>query len=108
MRRIHVRIDFPTPSEAERRVLWQQHLRSEAPTSPDLDLDWLAKKFELTGGAIRNAVIAAAFLAAARGTEIGMPELVRGVSRELRKLGRIIDRNSFEPWFDAVEAESTD
>jgi AAA+ superfamily predicted ATPase len=106
MRRIHVRIDFPIPTELERRALWDQHLRSEAPMDPDVDLDWLATQFELSGGAIRNAVIDAAFLAAAEGGAIGMPHLVRGVARELHKLGRLVTSNTFAPWFEALAAET--
>jgi SpoVK/Ycf46/Vps4 family AAA+-type ATPase len=106
MRRIHVRIDFPIPTEVERRALWEQHLRSEAPIDSDVDLAWLAKQFELSGGAIRNAVIDAAFLAAADDTSIGMPHLVRGVARELQKLGRLVTSNSFGPWFDALATET--
>jgi AAA+ superfamily predicted ATPase len=105
MRRIHVRIEFPIPTEAERRALWRQHLSPEAPVGADVDLDWLAKQFELSGGAIRNAAIDAAFLAAAENTEIGMPHLVRGVAREMHKLGRLVTRAGFDPWFDVVDTE---
>jgi AAA+ superfamily predicted ATPase len=106
LRRIHVRIAFPLPTEVERHALWQLHLRSEAPLGPDLDLAWLGSQFELSGGAIRNAVIDAAFLAAAEDADIGMSHLVRGVARELRKLGRLINREGFGPWSDAVAGET--
>jgi AAA+ superfamily predicted ATPase len=107
MRRIHVRIDFPIPTDPERRALWRQHLRSEAPIGSDVDIDWLAKQFELSGGAIRNAVIDAAFLAAAEDAAIGMAQLVRGVARELQKLGRLVTSNTFGPWFDALSADAS-
>jgi len=42
----------------------------------DVDLDFLARKFRLAGGHIRNIVVAAAFLAAADGRVVRMPHLI--------------------------------
>jgi hypothetical protein len=108
MRRIHVRIDFAVPTEAERLLIWQHHSKSGAPLGDDVDLAWLAKQFDLTGAAIRNAVIDAAFLAAAEGTPIGMSALVRGVARELRKLGRLVTATPFGEWFEQASTEAGD
>jgi hypothetical protein len=51
--------------------------------SPDL-----ARDFELSGGEIKNAALAAAFLAAAEDRPIAMRHLTAAIHRELAKAGR--------------------
>lgn len=60
---------FPFPEPDARAQLWQRLIPQEAPVAPDLDLDELARRFELSGGFIRNIVLRGAFLPerAARG-----------------------------------------
>ncbi len=89
LRRIHVRIGFTVPAMEERLVLWEHNLPPKAPRE-DVDLEWIARQFELTGGQIRNATVNAAFRAATAGTPITMDQLVLGVVGELRKAGRIV------------------
>ena len=55
----------------------------------DVDLDFLAKRFKLSGGAIRNCSLAAAFRAADEGSQIEMRHLVRAVAQEYGKQGRL-------------------
>ena len=55
------------PEEEHRRRLWERHLPPTLPAGGDLDLDFLARKFKLSGGNIRNICVAAAYLAAADG-----------------------------------------
>ncbi len=106
MRRIHVRVDFALPDERERLAIWQRHIRADAPVADDVDLGWLAARFELPGAAIRNAIVDGAFLtAAADRPSIDMCSLVRGVARELRKLGRLVRREDFAEWYPAVVAD---
>jgi hypothetical protein len=62
----------------------------EAEREADLDLKLLAKKFELSGGEIRNIVLAAAYLAADAGRPIAMSHLKRALRRELIKSGRVV------------------
>lgn len=106
MRRIHVRVDFVDPDATERLAIWRRNLRTAAPVADDVDLEWLATTFALSGAAIRNAVVDAAFLAAAEGTAITMSAMVRGVAREFRKLGRLVTSASWGPWA-AVAAGAT-
>jgi hypothetical protein len=51
----------------------------EAPLAGDVDFALLAQRFKLSGGAIRNCTLAAAFLAAEEGSTIDMAHLVRAV-----------------------------
>jgi len=58
-RRILVRVRFPEPDRAARVAIWQQHLPDAAPLADDVDVERLAERFELSGGYIKNTVLAA-------------------------------------------------
>jgi hypothetical protein len=101
LRRLHAMVEFPIPEEAERRRLWERNLMPGAPVK-DVDLEFLARQFTLTGGSIRNAALTAAFLAAEAGTPITMATLVLGLRREFQKLGRLVPASDFGPYSDLV------
>lgn len=71
LRRIHTRVEFVVPAEEERLTIWAHNFPPGAPLG-DIDLGFLAKRFELSGGSIRNAAVHAAFLAAAQDAPITM------------------------------------
>lgn len=98
-RRMSVVVKFPFPSAADRERIFRAHLPPEAPVSDDLDLAFLASRLEVSGGHIKNIVLAAAFLAAAEQAPIGMPHMVRAAWQELRKMGKIFVKESFAPYF---------
>lgn len=64
-RRIHLRVAFPFPDAAARARIWRKMLPADAPLDEDVDVTKLARRFELSGGLIRNAVLASALEAAA-------------------------------------------
>jgi hypothetical protein len=90
-RRFHFILDFPMPQAAERRRIWEGMLPSDAEREPQLDLETLARDYEVSGGEIRNSVLSAAFIAANEGAPIGLRHLKRGLRRELIKTGRVLD-----------------
>jgi AAA+ superfamily predicted ATPase len=89
VRRLDFVVDFPFPEAPDRRRIWSLLLPDEAPVDTDVDLDFLAAQFKLSGGAIRNCSLAAAFQAADEDTPIGMRHLVRAVAQEYGKQGRL-------------------
>ncbi len=89
LRRLDVAVDFPFPEPEDRLRIWTRALPDRAPVADDVDLAFLAERFKLSGGGIRNASLAAAFLAAEDAGVIGMPHLVRAVAQEYAKLGRL-------------------
>ena len=101
LRRIHARVAFALPGPDEREAIWRRNLPEFAPTE-DLDLPWLAQQVEISGGAIRNAAVQAAFVAAAADTPITMDCVVLGIAREYRKLGRLIKRADFGDYVDVL------
>lgn len=107
LRRLDFLVDFPFPEASDRLRIWQLVLPDQAPTAEDVDLDFLANQFKLAGGNIRNASLAAAFLAADEGAAIGMRHLVRGVALEYAKLGRLTLESDFEQFHELIKPASS-
>ena len=98
-RRLDSLVDFPEPEAEYRRRLWERCLGSSLPRAADLDLDFLADSFKLSGGAIRNIAVAAAYAAAESKHPLGMGDLVRATQREYVKLGRMVVESEFGPYY---------
>ncbi|MEA2236357.1 MAG: hypothetical protein QOC81_1081 [Thermoanaerobaculia bacterium] len=101
-RRIHHTLEFPLPDVAQRERIWRGMLPAAAPIAPDIDFAFLARQFTLSGGNIRNIVVAAAFAAAAASRPIAMPDFINAIARELQKLGRLPSRMEFGEWYGCV------
>jgi hypothetical protein len=102
LRRLDAIVDFPLPEVEDRRRLWERNLAAGVPKAGDIDVGFLARRFSLTGGNIRNVAVGAAFRAADAGQPLGMEDLVRETAREYRKLGRLCVEAEFGPWFALV------
>ncbi|HWF34408.1 MAG TPA: ATP-binding protein [Solirubrobacteraceae bacterium] len=101
LRRLDLVVEFPFPEAAERSRLWHRLLPEKAPVA-DIDVDFLAARFKLSGGSIRNVSLAAALLAADDGGRITMEHLARGVALEYDKLGRLTLEADFDRLYSAV------
>jgi len=77
------------PDEVYRLRIWQTLFPSSVPCG-ELDFALLARRFRLSGGAIRNIIVSAAFLAAANGGMVTMEYLLHGARREMQKMGRLV------------------
>jgi hypothetical protein len=105
-RRIDAIVDFPMPEEADRLALWRRNLPPSVPQAPDIDLPFLARRFKLAGGDIRNICVAAAYLAAADDRSVTMGDLIRATEREYRKLGRLTVEAEFGEYYGLVAGTS--
>ncbi len=97
-RRLDVVVDFPEPEEADRLILWDRCIGARIPRAEDIDLEFLAARFRLAGGNIRNIAVSAAFLAASDERSLSMGDLVRATAQEYRKLGRLFTPSEFGHW----------
>ena len=88
-RRLSFRLSFPFPDEETREQLWRAHLPPELPVTGPLALGALARKYQLSGGYIRNACLRAAFLAAQDETSLHQRHLERAVALEFAELGKL-------------------
>jgi hypothetical protein len=89
-RRLSLHLRLELPEVAERRRLWRSFLPPQLPGAAELDIEWLAHRFELSGGSIKNAAVRAAFLAAGDGSAIDLAVVVAAVERELDDMGRVV------------------
>jgi ATP-dependent 26S proteasome regulatory subunit len=101
-RRMQFVVEFPLPDAGHRLRIWRNLLPVGAPRGDDIDFDFLAHQFELTGGNIKNCVLAAAFLAAEDGGTIRMAHMIQGVAREYGKLGRPLTHSHFGDYYRSV------
>jgi hypothetical protein len=106
-RRLDLVVEFPVPDVAARRRLWDACLGCAAPRGEDIDLDFCAASFELTGGNIRNITLAAAYAAASAHRDIRMRDLIRATQAEYRKLGRLCLEAEYGPWHSLLTEEVT-
>lgn len=94
-RRIKFMIEFPLPDRERRLEIWKRMYPKEAPVSEELDFAYLARQFELSGSSIKNIAVASAFLAASQETEIGMRQVLFALWEELKKSGKLLQREEF-------------
>jgi AAA+ superfamily predicted ATPase len=104
-RRMHYVVEFPLPAERQRRQLWQKIFPSEAPVAEDVDFAFLAKQFAISGGAIRNVALDAAFIAAQDGRVIRMEHVVRAMAREAAKEGKSATPIDFKQYHRLLTAD---
>jgi SpoVK/Ycf46/Vps4 family AAA+-type ATPase len=95
VRRLHFTVEFPFPNEEDRHRIWEGVWPNDTPREPGLDLAFLARQFQITGGSIRNIALAAAFLAADDKGVVGMPHLLRAIQREYQKMGKVVSESEF-------------
>jgi AAA+ superfamily predicted ATPase len=98
LRRLHFVVDFPMPEEEDRLRIWRTTIPELLPLAGDVDLAFMARQFKIAGGNIRNIVLAAAFLAAGEGEQVGMRHFIRSTRREYQKLSRMVTDQDFGPY----------
>lgn len=102
-RRLKFIIEFPFPDAGYRRLLWRSVFPAETPLEGDIDWEFLAAQFELSGSAIKNVAVNAAFLAAGAGGAVGMSHLLTALRRELVKSGKMLSREDFGQYYMLAE-----
>lgn len=95
VRRMHFTLEFPIPSIKERLLIWENIWPKATPRNLDMDLEFIARKFEITGGSIRNIALSAAFLAAQNGGNVNMDHLIQATRREYKKMGKVLVAGEF-------------
>lgn len=97
-RRLKLVVDFPVPQEEDRRKLWHSMLPAGLPCG-EIDFDFLASHYELTGSNIRNIILYAAFLAAAKEKAMDMEEIIPALANEYGKNGKVFTREDASEYF---------
>ncbi|MBK9036425.1 MAG: ATP-binding protein [Myxococcales bacterium] len=92
-RRLAAHIVFPHPDDDERTLLWRRLLATdEAPLGADLDYAALAEAYpKMSGANIRNAALAAAFMAAGDGRGvIDQDTVIKAGRGEYLSMGQVL------------------
>lgn len=92
-RRLAAHVVFAKPDEDERAALWERQASTGlAPVDDDVDPHELAGMFpQMSGANIRNAVLSAAFLAAAdKSRTITREHFIRAARAEYRSMGHVL------------------
>jgi ATP-dependent 26S proteasome regulatory subunit len=97
-RRMHYVVEFPLPDENYRERLWRAMFPPEMPLGGAVDFQFLARKFPLAGGDIRNVALDAAFLAAQDGKVVTMRQLAKALARQMMKQGKIPSAMDFQQY----------
>lgn len=86
IRRFHSIIHFPIPNSNERLLLWKKSMPAALPLDVDVNLEELAKKYDMTGASILGAVQCSALQVFARkGIAILQSDLLDGIRKEYVK-----------------------
>jgi ATP-dependent 26S proteasome regulatory subunit len=104
-RRMKFIVEFQFPDVQTRKILWDATIPKNTPLNEDVDIDFLAERFEFVGGNIKNCILNAAFLAAgdpdAEG-EVHMKHYLQAIRYEFVKTGKVFTRSDFEPYADLI------
>ena len=103
LRRITFVIHFPFPDAEMRRRIYQGTMAEKTPLEEDIDWDFLAEKFKLSGGYIKNIVLAAAFMAAQEHTAVGMRHLLNAAVNEMKKNEIVVVREELREYADLLD-----
>ncbi|PXX60823.1 ATPase family protein associated with various cellular activities (AAA) [Nocardia tenerifensis] len=93
LRRLRFVVNFPFPSAEDRERMWRLAFPADTPVGA-LDYARLAR-VSLTGAAITDAALGAAFRAAAHGGEVGMRDVLMATRDQLRKQNRPVNEADF-------------
>ena len=102
-RRMNYVVEFPLPAEPQRDQLWRGMFPPDAPLAADVDFAFLARQFPISGGDIKNVVLAGAFLAAQDGQIITLRHLIGAMRQQTIKRGQVpaaADFKQYHQWID--------
>lgn len=103
-RRMKYIVEFQFPDVDTREMLWRTTIPKGTPLGEDVDIRFLAERFEFVGGNIKNCILNAAFLAAAdgEGKEVCMKHYLQAIRYEFVKVGKVFTRADFEPYASMI------
>lgn len=104
-RRMKFIVEFQFPDADTREMLWSTTIPKTTPLAEDVDIRFLAERFEFVGGNIKNCILNAAFLAAADPEaegEVHMKHYLQAIKYEFVKTGKVFTRADFEPYAHMV------
>lgn len=102
-RRIKFVIDFPFPDAEYRKKLWRAVYPNSTPLSEDIDYEYLARNFELSGSNIKNIAVSSAFIAASENKPVDMKNILTALRNELAKSSKVLLRKDLGEYYMLLE-----
>ena len=88
-RRIQFKVHFPFPEPESRAKIWQTLVPKSCPLDENIDWPTLGRLYELSGGHIKNAVLRAAYQAAAESLPMNDEHMEYAARQECKNAGRV-------------------
>jgi AAA+ superfamily predicted ATPase len=88
-RRIKVMVQFALPDEEMRLRLWVRVFPEQVDTA-QLDMQYLAEKFEVSGSMIKSAALLATFFATREKSPLTMDHVLNALKNEMSKSGQLV------------------
>ncbi len=95
IRRISFIVRFSMPEFNERKLIWEKSFPTTVPFKRDLDFNFLASQFQLSGSNIKNIALHSAFLAAANNEGLSMKYVMNALKTEYLKVNKILTKEDF-------------
>jgi len=84
-RRISLAIEFKKPDHIMREQIWKAAMPASLPVEKDINFAYLAKKYELVGGTVKNAWLQAIYLQVTRGGDtVSQEDLEKAASEQVQ------------------------
>lgn len=99
IRRISFIIRYSMPDVSERKEIWQKSFPKLIPIEREIDFDFLAMQFQLSGSNIKNIALHSAFLAASNNEGLSMKHIINALKTEYLKVNKILLKEDFGPYF---------
>lgn len=94
-RRIKFMVKFAFPEKEVRLQLWKSILPDKTPCEEEIDLEFFAEKFELSGSSIKEILTLAAFEAAAAQRRLTNKDVIEAIKRNYSKYGKTLTNEEF-------------
>lgn len=95
IRRLTYAVHLDRPDTQMRLELYRKILPDKTPREDDLDLEFFAETFELSGSEIKEVLYSAAFIAASDGESLGNRHIVRAIKYQQEKTGKLVNSSVF-------------
>ena len=95
VRRLTYAVRLERPDKQMRLDLYRKILPDKTPREDDLDLEFFAETFELSGSEIKEVLYSAAFIAASDKEPLGNRHIVRAIKYQQEKTGKLMSASAF-------------
>jgi AAA+ superfamily predicted ATPase len=94
-RRIKFMVNFSFPTPDVRLQLWSTILPKDVPCEEELDFEYYAEHFELSGSSIKEILTNAAFIAVSEGSKLANRHLIEAIKLNFSKYGKVLTSEDF-------------